>query len=85
MNFWPTMFGLPTKSSNLFRMSKSKKIFVAFAAIFFIALAYVSFDISRRTTFPGSKSQLKERLQEKYLRSDTTRTDSMSRKKGQKK
>jgi hypothetical protein len=43
-------------------MAKSKKIFLIIAAIFFLLLLYASYDISRRTTFPGSKGQLKERL-----------------------
>lgn len=35
-------------------MSRSKKIFAAFAVLFFLLLVYVSYDISTRTTFPGS-------------------------------
>jgi hypothetical protein len=57
-------------------MTRSKKVFLGFAAVFFIVLAYLSYDISRRTTFPGSKPQLKERLQKKYIPSDTTKVDS---------
>ncbi|HEY0654868.1 MAG TPA: hypothetical protein VGD65_17140 [Chryseosolibacter sp.] len=57
-------------------MSRSKKIFVALAVIFVILLAYASYDISSRTTFPGSKSQLKERLQKQYLKSDSVALDS---------
>jgi hypothetical protein len=33
---------------------------------FLIALVYVSYDISRKTTFPGSKPQLKERLKQNF-------------------
>jgi hypothetical protein len=36
-------------------VSRSKKIFAAFAIVFFCILAYVVYDISSRTTFPGSK------------------------------
>lgn len=36
-------------------MSRSKKIFAAFAIVFFLMLAYIVYDISSRTTFPGSK------------------------------
>ena len=57
-------------------MSRSKKVFLGFAAAFFVMLVYLSFDISRRTTFPGSKSQLKDRLKKQYLQKDTLRTDS---------
>ncbi len=35
-------------------MSRSKKIFVACAIAFALFLAYVAYDISSRTTFPGS-------------------------------
>ncbi len=63
-------------------MSFSKKIFVGIAIVFLILLAYASYDISRRTTFPGSKSQLKERLKDKYLRPDSTsqKADTLLRK-----
>lgn len=57
-------------------MSRSRKIFVAAMVAFFILLAYASYDISSRTTFPGSKSQLKERLKKEYLKSDSVVTDS---------
>ncbi|HET6540210.1 MAG TPA: hypothetical protein VFG46_06980 [Chryseolinea sp.] len=58
-------------------MSRSKKIFFFCLGIFFIALVYLSYDISRRTSFPGSKSQLKERLKEKYNSSDSIIGDSL--------
>lgn len=45
-------------------MDRSKKIFLLFAAVFFIIMAYIGYDISSRTTFPGSKPQLKERIME---------------------
>lgn len=56
-------------------MTRSKKIFVGFAIVFFGALGYLSYDISSRTTFPGSKSQLKERLKSKFGVGDSTETD----------
>jgi hypothetical protein len=58
-------------------MSRSKKIFLLIAGIFFLLLLYVSYDISKRTTFPGSKPQLKERIMEKYNMKDSTLTDSL--------
>jgi hypothetical protein len=47
-------------------MSRSKKIFLIIAVVFIGLLLYASFDIGSRTTFPGSKSQLKERLKQRY-------------------
>ena len=35
-------------------MSRSKKIFAAFALAFLLFLVYIVYDISSRTTFPGS-------------------------------
>jgi hypothetical protein len=58
-------------------MSRSKKIFFIGLGIFFAALVYLSYDISRRTSFPGSKSQLKERLKEKYNSPDSIIEDSL--------
>ena len=43
-------------------MNKSKKIFLGFAAVFFLAMIIVGYDISKRTTFPGSKKLLIETL-----------------------
>jgi hypothetical protein len=60
-------------------MTKSKKIFLGVAAIFFGLLLYASYDISTRTTFPGSKPQLKERIQKTFLEKDTLGTDSTAR------
>jgi hypothetical protein len=57
-------------------MSRSKKIFFFGLAVFVLALIYLSYDISQRTSFPGSKSQLKERLKQKYL-ADSVREDSL--------
>ena len=60
-------------------VGKTKKIFAIAAVVFMILLVYASYDISKRTTFPGSKPQLKERLKKDYLRSDTVRKDSLRR------
>jgi hypothetical protein len=54
-------------------LNKSKKIFLGFAAAFFIVLSFVGYDISRRTTFPGSKKLLIESLSP----SDSTETDTV--------
>jgi hypothetical protein len=53
-------------------VKRSKKIFLGLAVVFAMGLAAVSYDISRRTTFPGSKPQLKERLKQKMLEQDST-------------
>lgn len=47
------------------------------AIVFFGLLFYASYDISTRTTFPGSKSQLKERLKKQYLEADSLQADSL--------
>lgn len=43
-------------------MKKSKKLFLILAIIFLGIIIYISIDIASRTTFPGSKSNLKERI-----------------------
>jgi len=58
-------------------MQKSKKIFLVVAVIFFALLIYASFDISSRTTFPGSKPQLKERIQNQFLKKNSTKIDTL--------
>ena len=51
-------------------MTKQKG-FRIIAIVFAVLLAYVSYDIGRRTTFPGSKPQLKERIQKNFFDSDS--------------
>ncbi|MBX7125244.1 MAG: hypothetical protein K1X47_06095 [Cyclobacteriaceae bacterium] len=55
-------------------MKRSKKIFLAFVAVFVVMLVVLSVDISRKTTFPGSKSQLKERIKKQFGKKDTVRS-----------
>ena len=43
-------------------MKKSKKIFVGFGILFIIATLIVGYDISSKTSFPGSKKLLKESI-----------------------
>ncbi|GIL24066.1 MAG: hypothetical protein BroJett042_25790 [Bacteroidota bacterium] len=57
-------------------MSRSKKIFAGLAIVFVGLLLYVGYDISRRTTFPGSKPQLKERIEDQFLKADSAKIDS---------
>ncbi|MBI1770359.1 MAG: hypothetical protein HYR67_18470 [Bacteroidetes bacterium] len=58
-------------------MSRSKKIFVILAVVFLLLLFYASYDISRRTTFPGSKPQLKERIRKKFFGTDSVHSDTI--------
>jgi len=44
-------------------VNKNKKIFIIVAIVFLIVVLLVGLDISSRTTFPGSKGNLEERLQ----------------------
>lgn len=59
-------------------MKLSKKIFIGACILFVILLAYASYDISRRTTFPGSKAQLKERLKKNYMDTDSVARDTIN-------
>jgi len=61
-------------------MTRTKKWFAWMALLFIILLAYASYDISTRTSFPGSKPQLKERIKKDYFGADTLETDSSLRK-----
>lgn len=45
-------------------MSRSKKLFMVFAIVFVLLLAWASYDIASRTTFPGSKPQSKGRTED---------------------
>jgi len=47
-------------------MTRSKKIFIFSAILFLMALGFISYDIGSRTTFPGSKPQLKERIKSRF-------------------
>jgi hypothetical protein len=52
-------------------MTKQKKVFRTIAILFALLLVYASYDIGRRTTFPGSKPQLKERIQKNFFKGDS--------------
>jgi len=56
-------------------MKNSKRLFLILALVFFGVIGYLGYDISSRTTFPGSKPQLKERLIKNY--GDTIQIDSL--------
>lgn len=44
------------------KMRKSKKVFLLIAIVFVLATLIVGYDISRKTSFPGSKKLLKESI-----------------------
>lgn len=47
----------------------------AWATLVFLGLLfYASYDIARRTTFPGKKPQLKTRIQDAYFTKDSIST-----------
>ncbi|KPQ19019.1 MULTISPECIES: hypothetical protein [Algoriphagus] len=43
-------------------MNKGKKIFLILFIIFMAIMLWIGYDISQKTTFPGSKGNLKERI-----------------------
>jgi hypothetical protein len=43
-------------------MRKSKRVFLVLAVLFFLAMMGIGYDISRRTTFPGSDKLLPDAL-----------------------
>ncbi|MGC3946617.1 MAG: hypothetical protein QM762_19190 [Chryseolinea sp.] len=53
-------------------MSKQKKVFRIIVMVFAALLIYASYDIARRTTFPGSKPQLKERIEKNFMHRDSS-------------
>ncbi|MFM7850939.1 MAG: hypothetical protein ACKO96_03265 [Flammeovirgaceae bacterium] len=58
-------------------MNRSKKVFIAIAILFVAVMAYFGYDVSSRTTFPGSKPQLKERIKKQFLTKDSTKSISI--------
>jgi hypothetical protein len=43
-------------------MKRNKIIFLVLAIIFALSMLWIGVDMSRKTTFPGSKGNLKERI-----------------------
>ena len=52
-------------------MKKNKIVFLVLAAIFGLCMLWIGIDMSSKTTFPGSKRNLKERI----APSDTLKTN----------
>jgi len=46
-------------------MKKSKKIFLLIVGLFLLAMIIIGYDISSKTTWPGAKKNLKERIEDK--------------------
>ena len=66
-------------------MSRPKKLFLTLASIFFLTIMYIMYDMSTKTSFPGSKSYQEESVsgsekEMKDLKSDTTELDSLPNK-----
>lgn len=62
-------------------MKRSKKVFLALAVVFFLIVLVVGYDISRKTSFPGSKKYLKESIlpsDNEPQVADTTRAEEAS-------
>lgn len=49
---------------NYVQMKRSKKVFFLVAAIFLVIMFIIGYDMSKRTTWPGAKKNLKERITE---------------------
>lgn len=58
-------------------MSGSKKIFLALSVLFIVLLIWVSIDISKRTTFPGSQPQLRQRIEDTYIKNSENVEDTI--------
>ncbi len=43
-------------------MQRNKKIFLILFVIFMLIMCWIGYDISQRTTFPGSKGNLEQRI-----------------------
>jgi hypothetical protein len=55
-------------------MTKSKKVFMGAAVVFFLLLGYVSFDIGKRTTFPHRRNKVDQGIE--IQKKDTIDADS---------
>jgi hypothetical protein len=44
-------------------MNRNKLVFLIFGLIFLVIMLWIGYDMSTKTTFPGSKPNLKERIE----------------------
>jgi len=58
-------------------MKKSKVIFLIVAAIFFVMVLVIAYDISSKTTHPGAKSKNQEQLINTAVGTDSLKQDSL--------
>jgi hypothetical protein len=56
-------------------MARSKKIFLIVSALFIGVMIYFTIDIFSKTTFPGSKKQQPQRIEQQV---DSLRRDTLS-------
>ncbi|MFZ9982737.1 MAG: hypothetical protein ACO3FI_11965 [Cyclobacteriaceae bacterium] len=56
-------------------MTRSKKLFIVIIIFFLAGIVIASIDFARKTTFPGSKSQLKERIKKQFIEKDSSRVN----------
>ncbi|MDN5203768.1 hypothetical protein QQ008_20425 [Fulvivirgaceae bacterium BMA10] len=55
-------------------MKRSKKLFLILSLLFIIGVIAIGYDITTKTTFPGSKGNLKQRISgTDTLKSDSTK------------
>jgi len=57
-------------------MTWQKRLFIFIVLVMAAGMAIASWDIARRTTFPGSKGQLKERIRRQLSGPDTIKSSS---------
>ena len=57
-------------------MKKSKKVFVIIGVLFIVGTVIVGYDISRKTSFPGSKKYLKESIAPSEDEKEVSKEDS---------
>lgn len=62
------------------KMKKSKKVFLLVAVLFVVATLIVGYDISTKTSFPGSKKYLKESIAPTEEESDSTEVEETTEK-----
>lgn len=56
-------------------VKNKQRLFIILTVLFFGSMLYVSYDISSKTTFPGSRPQLQERLLKKDHQPDSIAPD----------
>jgi hypothetical protein len=60
-------------------MKKSKKVFAGIVAVFLLLLLVFTYDVSKRTTFPGSKGKSKPDFDQHQVPLDSPGTDTLGK------